>query len=56
MSDAKRLVLKYMDKDEFQANIERAARGRPIKWKRTPSVEAEISWIRILRRHGVKPE
>lgn len=56
MSEAKRLVLKYMDNSEFQKNIERAANGRRVLWKKTPSIDAEIAWIRILRRHGVKPE
>lgn len=53
MSEAKKIVLEYMDAEEFEKNLDRVANDRPVKWAKTPSLEACVRWENICRRHGV---
>lgn len=54
MSKAKKIVMQYMDESEFEENLERAANDRPVKWAKTPSIEACNRWKNICRRRGIK--
>lgn len=59
-TNARKIIFPYMAKtwEEFEIvffqNLENEASGKNAKWMTTPSIEAEESWNRILKRNGIK--